>query len=57
MGCSDRSDEDVQRDNEKASAESLKRAADRIMEQFTRCGSNALDSAAMHCLLPSAMLR
>ena len=27
-----------------------------IMEQFTRCGSNALDSAAMHCLLPSAML-
>ena len=28
MGCSDRSDEDVQRDNEKASAEPLKRAAD-----------------------------
>ena len=28
-----------------------------IMEQFTRCDSNALDSAAMHCLLPSAMLR
>ena len=28
MGCSDRSDEDVERDNEKASAESLKRAAD-----------------------------
>ena len=28
-----------------------------IMERFTRCGSIALDSAAMHCLLPSAMLR
>ena len=28
-----------------------------IMERFTRYGSNALDSAAMHCLLPSAMLR
>ena len=32
-------------------------AATRIMEQFTRCCSNALDSRALHCLLPSAMLR
>ena len=28
-----------------------------IMERFARRGSNALDSAAMHCLLPGAMLR
>ena len=29
----------------------------RVMERFTRCGSKALDSRALHCLLPSAMLR
>ena len=28
-----------------------------IMERFTRYGSIALDSVAMHWLLPSAMLR
>jgi len=28
-----------------------------IMERFTRYGSNALDSEALHCLLSSAMLR
>ena len=28
-----------------------------IIERFTRCGSNALDSEALHYLLPSAMLR
>ena len=29
----------------------------RAVEQFTRCVGNALDSKALHCLLPSAMLR
>ena len=28
-----------------------------VMERFTRCGSNALDSKALHCLLSSATLR